>query len=180
MNDHQQKRPAAGQAGNDGGTFCSSLLCLANLEKLLTQIRRHEGVRTQAYYDTAEPPQLSIGVGHNCQAIPVPGVSRAGDRISEKQVEELLIQDLGHAEKELLKNFPWIGELAEVRRAVMINMAFNMGLPTLKTFRNTLGAVREGRYEDAAQGMLQSKWARQVKGRAVELAAQMESGEWPA
>jgi lysozyme len=55
-------------------------------------------------------------------------------------------------------------------------MAFNLGVPGLLKFKNTLRAVREGRFEDAAKGMLASKWARQVKGRAVRLAQVMKTG----
>ena len=38
--------------------------------------------------------------------------------------------------------------------------------------------VRCGNYPQAAAAMLQSKWATQVKGRAKELARQMETGQW--
>ena len=41
-----------------------------------------------------------------------------------------------------------------------------------------LAAVEEGDYKKAAKEMLDSKWAFQVKGRAVELAKIMETGEW--
>jgi lysozyme len=39
-----------------------------------------------------------------------------------------------------------------------------------------LAAVREGRYDDAAAGMLRSKWAGQVGERAKRLAALMREG----
>ena len=55
------------------------------------------------------------------------------------------------------------------------DMAFNMGYRVLQ-FKNTMKAVEEGRYEDAAKGMLASKWAKQTKSRAVRLAEMMKTG----
>jgi lysozyme len=61
----------------------------------------------------------------------------------------------------------------------MVDMLFNLGLPKLLKFKNTLAAIRQGDYERAARGMLNSKWARQVGRRAKELAEMMRTGEWP-
>jgi lysozyme len=65
-----------------------------------------------------------------------------------------------------------------VRADALLNMAFNLGVDGLLGFVNTLRYVRGGNYELAADNMLASKWARQVKGRAVELAAQMKTGRF--
>ena len=68
------------------------------------------------------------------------------------------------------------------RKAVLINMAFNMGLGTygsndgLLGFKNTLAYIKAGDYEQASVNMLQSLWAKQVKGRANELAKIMKNG----
>ena len=55
-------------------------------------------------------------------------------------------------------------------------MAFNLGVAKLTGFTTTLAAVREGRFPAAAEAMLRSAWADQVKGRAIELAAMMHTG----
>jgi lysozyme len=39
-----------------------------------------------------------------------------------------------------------------------------------------LAAVKSGQYAEAADEMLASKWAQQVRQRAIELARQMEVG----
>jgi lysozyme len=59
---------------------------------------------------------------------------------------------------------------------VVTDMAFNLGVDALCGFAATLAAVRAGRFAEAADHMLQSAWARQVKGRAAELAAMMRTG----
>jgi lysozyme len=66
----------------------------------------------------------------------------------------------------------------EVRQGVLIDMAFNLGVSGLLAFSNTLRYIKNGDYMQAATNMLLSKWAGQVKGRARELALQMESGKW--
>ena len=70
-----------------------------------------------------------------------------------------------------------------MRRRVLQNMAFNLGIGSAATgkgllgFKNTLEFVRTGQYDKAADGMLASKWAKQVKGRAVRLAGEMRNGK---
>jgi len=59
-------------------------------------------------------------------------------------------------------------------------MAFNMGIPVLKTFKNTLNSVLLQDYNDASRRMLQSKWAGQVKRRADVLSEIMRIGFMPA
>jgi lysozyme len=68
--------------------------------------------------------------------------------------------------------------LDPIRRAVLVNMAFNMGINGLLGFKHTLELVRTGNYADAADAMLNSKWAEQVGPRAKRLSEQMRTGEW--
>ncbi len=64
------------------------------------------------------------------------------------------------------------------RQAVLYNMAFNLGINGLLSFKNTLNMIKNGEYESASEGMLNSKWAVQVGYRARELANQMKTGKW--
>ena len=66
----------------------------------------------------------------------------------------------------------------ESRQAVLVSMAYQMGVSGLSGFRNTLKAVADGQWADAAKGMLDSKWARQTPARANRHANQMLSGVW--
>jgi lysozyme len=77
-----------------------------------------------------------------------------------------------------------VENLSETRQLVLADMAFNLGVgPSeedkdgkLLTFKNTLRAMQEGRYEDAAKGMEDSPWYRQVGRRAVKLVDMMRKG----
>jgi lysozyme len=57
-------------------------------------------------------------------------------------------------------------------------MAFQMGTEGLLGFERTLSLIRDGKYENAAAAMLQSKWAQQTPARAKRMADQMRSGLW--
>jgi lysozyme len=64
------------------------------------------------------------------------------------------------------------------RKAVLISMAYQMGVDGLAGFNNTLKNIASGRWNDAATGMLDSKWARQTPNRAQRHAEQMRTNIW--
>lgn len=132
----------------------------------IDQIKRHEGFRFKVYKDTKGI--LTIGYGRNLE----------GRGITQEEAEYLLTNDVKEFTDAVNKKYKWVHDLTEPRKWVIYNMAFNMGMGTLSKFINTLKAIQEGRYADASKGMLESRWAKQVKGRAIELSKQMDTGEW--
>lgn len=64
------------------------------------------------------------------------------------------------------------------RLAVLQSMAYQMGVPGLAAFKNTLKDVAQQNWNSAATGMLDSRWAKQTPGRARRHAEQMRTGEW--
>lgn len=136
-------------------------------ERLRAQLVRHEAMKLKPYRDSVG--KLTIGVGRNLDDI----------GITPNEAMFLLSGDIDHAIRGLVARYPmWFPDLDPVRQAVLINMAFNLGLTGLASFGLTLGAVAAGEFDKAADHMLASKWATQVKGRASELATQMRTGEW--
>ena len=63
------------------------------------------------------------------------------------------------------------------RQRRLLDMAFNMGVPRLKKFKKMWAAVYDNDFATAAKEMLDSRWARQVKGRSTRLAHAMATGE---
>lgn len=137
-----------------------------HLDRLLVQLKRHEGLRLKPYIDTAG--HLSIGYGRNL----------AGVGLTREEAEMLLANDVARTWAALAAALPWVTGLDPVRQNVLANMCFNLGLKGLLGFQTTLGHVQGGHYAEAAQAMLTSKWASQVGARARELARQMASGDW--
>lgn len=130
---------------------------------------REEGSIPHAYKDSLG--YLTIGVGRLIDA-------RKGGHLSDDEIDYLLDNDISRIRFELAEALPWMDQLDEPRAAVLIGMAFQMGTDGLLKFVNTLACVRYGQYEDAANGMLASKWARQTPERAARMAEQMRTGEW--
>lgn len=128
---------------------------------LLEQLKRDEGVKDEMYVDSEG--WLSIGVGHNLRSRP----------LSPRAIQVILEDDVQATEAGLVAAHPWVGALSAVRREVLVNMAFNLGIGGLNTFKKMLVAVQNDQWALAAEEMLDSKWAKQVGARAHRLAKQM-------
>ena len=144
--------------------------------RFLDQLKRHEGLRLEAYVCPAGA--LTIGYGHNLDQHPVPNVGEEGDRISRAEADKLLELDVKACGQELDRAFPWWRNLNEPRQAVLLNMCFNLGLTKLAKFTRMWAALESENYMRAADEMLDSQRKSDVKGRSYELAAQMQTGEW--
>jgi lysozyme len=133
---------------------------------LIEQLKRDEGLRLTPYLDSVG--KTTIGYGRNL----------SDEGITREEADMLLMNDIERTTNDLSKHLPWVASLDPVRQAVLLNMAFNMGIHGLMSFKNTLALVQRGDYAMAALGMLHSEWASQVPARAQRLAKQMELGEW--
>lgn len=131
-------------------------------ETLEQMIKRHEcrGGRPNLlmYLDTEGIE--TIGYGHNLR----------DKKISPKAAEQIFQDDLLDVQLEVSHAFPWYADLTEQRQWVIVDMCFNLGLTRLSKFVKFLKAMELGNYDTAANEMLDSLWAKQVKGRAIELA----------
>ena len=135
----------------------------------ITLIKKHEGYRSKVY--VCSEGKETIAYGRN--------VSPTGPGISEDEAEYMLRNDIDKCKCDLIKQAPYFLKLDEVRRGVLINMRFQLGLRGLLGFRKFLAAMSVGDYIEAANEMLDSRWARQTPERALQLAEMVRSGEWP-
>lgn len=124
----------------------------------------HEGSKNFPYPDTTG--NITIGIGYNLTARGLP------DSWINAQFDE----DVTYFDKALSLDYEWYQDLCDARKMVLIDMCF-MGYKTFCTFHRMLFALEMHCYNDASDEMLSSEWADQVKGRALELAAIMRSGE---
>lgn len=128
------------------------------------QLEVDEGRRKFPYRCTEG--KLSIGIGRNLEA----------KGISDRIIEMMFQEDLSEAELIAMKLFPSWNTLSENRKAVLVNMAFNLGEGGLAEFRKFRAAVEAKRWDEAAVEMEDSKWWRQVGDRAKRLQKLMEEG----
>ena len=139
------------------------------MDRLIEQLKRHEGVETHAY--KCSSGKLTIGVGRNID--PEGGIGLTMD-----EIEYLLSNDILRCIKELSTEYPWFGDLDEVRQEAIINIFLNLGATKFRLFKRALSAMEEGDYETASTEFLDSLWAKQVGGRALELTDIIRSGEY--
>lgn len=126
-------------------------------------ILRHEGYREKMYTDTTG--HATIGIGFNLDA-----------GMSEAEAKLLLKYRVGLLREHLSYKVPAFNGLSANRQDVLIDMAYNLGLPGLMKFKKMLAAVNEGGFGRASREMLNSKWADQVGTRAIRLAQMMDEG----
>jgi lysozyme len=140
------------------------------------QILAHEGLRLQVYDDATGQP---IKAGSKVIGHPTIGIGRnLAVGITHDEALILLKNDLDKVRKGL-ETLPYFTRLSEIRQRVLMDMAFNLGLRGLFGFRTTLLKIEQGKYSEAADYMLQSKWAGQVGQRARRLAYMMRHNKEP-
>ena len=132
-----------------------------DLERIKKQLMDHEGYGPKVYEDTVGI--LTIGYGRNLE----------DKGITEAEAEYLLGNDIHEVESELRERLPFFENLSSIRQEILISMGYNLGINGLLKFKKMLAALENYDYELAADEMLDSKWATQVKGRARDLAQLM-------
>ena len=158
-----------------------------NREHLINKLIEHEGLVLEVYQDSLGID--TIGIGRNLEDrgisqeeldyLDIPNMEVVYEHgITEKDARYLALNDIKIVEEELCKAHPCVEELDEVRQLILIDMAFNMGVPRLCKFKNMWNAIHNQNYEAASLEMMDSKWARQVGQRAKGLSEAMKSGEF--
>ena len=157
-----------------------------NKDLLMEKLIAHEGLRLQVYKDSLGI--ATIGIGRNLEApgitpeelewMDIPNMDTIYQYgISEADAMYLAQNDVQIVEEELLRSHPCVENLDAVRQLVLVDMAFNMGVPRLGKFKKMWAAIHENNFDEAAKEMLDSRWANQVKSRSTKLAHAMHTGE---
>jgi lysozyme len=139
------------------------------MSDLIEQLKKHEGVRTHAYLCSEN--KITVGVGRNLD-------ENGGLGLSSDEIDYLLQNDINRCVRELAYAFDWFSSLDGVRQDAMVNLAFNLGITRLQQFKLALDAMERGQYHKAATEFLDSRWAKQVGNRAIEVTYMISSGEY--
>ena len=131
------------------------------------QLKIDEGTVPHAYMDSEG--YWTIGVGRLID-------KRLGGHLRPDEIDFMLDNDIDRAEEDAKAMFPGFQRLSDARKAVLVNMAFNLGRDRLAAFQRFRAAVEAGAWEQASAEMLDSRWAEQVGIRAQRLSKQMKEG----
>jgi lysozyme len=158
-----------------------------NRSHFLDKLVDHEGLVLTVYQDTLGID--TIGIGRNLKDrgiskeeldyLDIPSMEVIYEHgISEADARYLALNDIAIVENELCRVHKCVEDLDSVRQLVLMDMAFNMGVPRLCKFKLMWNAIHEQNWEAASLEMLDSRWARQVGRRAKILSEAMKAGEF--
>ena len=156
-------------------------------ENFIEKLIASEGLKLQVYQDTLGID--TIGIGRNLEDrgitkeelddLDIPSIDHVYEYgITEADAVYLATNDVQIVEDELVRAHPCVDRLDSVRQLILMDMAFNMGVPRLCKFVKMWNAIHEEDYPTAAKEMLDSRWANQVKSRSTKLANAMHNGEF--
>lgn len=145
---------------------------------LLDMVRASEGFRPKPY--TCPSGAWTIGYGYNMEAHGVPGdMVRAvieGKGITKERAEKLMMLEIAVSLDWAKRIFPNFAVFSDNRQRVIVDMIFNMGPSGFQSFKQTIPLMCEGLWDQAAKNILASRYAKQVKGRAVRNAEMLRNG----
>ena len=136
-----------------------------NMNTVIDMLIANEGMVLHAYKDHLG--YSTIGVGRL--------IEQGMGGITEEEARYLLENDIGRVRDRLDSKYPWWRDLSENRQHVMIDLSFNLG-NRLDQFVNFLTHLESKRYDAAAFHLMDSLYARQVKGRAKRNADLIRGG----
>lgn len=131
--------------------------------KLRRSLVKHEGLKRFPYTDTLGNTTIGIGYDLSARGLPLEWIN--------SQYE----QDVEYFYNQLSSDFKWFSSLNADRQIVLVDMCF-MGYKRFLEFEKMLAFLAQGNFVEAANEMLESEWAAQVKSRAIELAEGLRTG----
>lgn len=132
-------------------------------------LKLEEGFRDKPYYCTEGFPTVGYGRVIGKAGDPLPNIT-----VSEPEECKLLVERIERTERAMSGILEGHNE---PRRAVLVSMAYQMGVHGVLQFKRFLAAMKDKNYDLAHDEMLDSKWARQTPARAKRHASVIESGD---
>lgn len=146
------------------------------LPQQVTELQLDEGLRLLVYDDATGQP---IVPGYRVVGHPTIGYGRALDLsgITNTEASTLLANSLIGLQVELEK-LPWYVNLDDVRKGVILNLAYNMGMSGVLSFTRMIAYLENKNWNSAAYELTHSKWVTQVqRSRSARLIEQLRTGQ---
>lgn len=138
-------------------------------------LKKDEGFRAKPYLCSEGYPTIGYGekIGDKYEDLP-------NIETNEPTAYKKMVSMIEHNEKTLLNNpdlYRCYFHMNENRKAVMLSIAYQIGIYGLLKFKKMLAALERADYSIAADEMLHSLAARQTPNRWARNAEQMRTGE---
>ena len=133
----------------------------------LELVKEAEGFEPHEYRCTAK--KLTQGYGRNLEVHPLSEEEKAelndDGSVSKEVAEKWALKELIECEQKLSQNIIYQKQ-SDVRKAVLLDMCFNIGYSGLMKFKKMWIALGERDYAEASRQMKDSKWYTDVGTRA--------------
>lgn len=131
---------------------------MMDTSKLEELLKSHEGCEQFAYNDTLG--YITIGIGRCIDR-------RKGKGLTIKESMFLLRNDIEDCKLEL-EHFSFYRNLDDVRKGVLIELVFNMGIAGVLKFKHTIDAIEKKDFNSAVEHLKDSKWATQIGEKRLD------------
>ncbi len=157
------------QEVSESGTGNPTTASKMDIPRLTKTIAREESYVSKPYWDNKG---YSVGYGHMIK----PGEDI--QTMDKATAEKFLQQDIQIAHDEI-KDKPFFKAAdTPARQEALVEMSYQLGLPSLLGFKNSLKMIEEGRWKEAGDNLRKSKWYQQTPKRAKRIIRMIETGEF--
>lgn len=120
-----------------------------------------------------------LGISPTATTLEMIEALRLRGGVTKGEAMRLCWRDIEETRAALREKLDWFDALSEPRKDALVTMAFQMGVHGLLSFKTTLGLLKEGKYDEAADQALKSKWAKQTAARAKRTTDVFRTGKLP-
>lgn len=150
------------------------------MSKLIPILNFEEGYKEKPYIDTRGYPTVAGGI-----LIGPKGAALSNYTFTvPREVGDVWKQSIVKQKTSEISNYPDIvnalKQCNDARTDIIMSMAYQMGVAGLAGFKNTLKLISTRDFKGAANGMLNSAWAKQTPNRAKRHAQVMIDGTYKA
>lgn len=152
-----------------------------DIDKIVSMLALDEGFRAKPYLCSESFPTVGYGqkLGPKCEPNELHHYYqfKIPEAVARKWLEHGVRQRAGvMVIDSQLRDV--MSKLNEPRQAVLVGMAYQLGVNGLKSFKKALAAILEEKWDEVSYHMMDSKWEEQTPNRAKRYAEQMRTGEW--
>ena len=143
---------------------------------LIESIKVNEGFRANIYQCTAGVDTVGYGFNVNYleedelalnNGVVEPMTTEVAHKILELKLEKL--------KAALIREFSWVEQKPVIVQEALLEMAYQLGIPKMKSFSQTLIYIKEDNYQQAAINLRKSKWAKQTPKRVENLIRSLQN-----
>ena len=132
-------------------------------------IRNAEGFSAKWYEDPRGNPTIGYGFTRTgfAKEYLSPFILNPSKLMAISEARVILSDIITNINDDLIAQLNFFDELSINKQAVLIDMAYNLGMTQFLTFDTFLSYLKAGRIDDAVNDLTNTLWYNQVKNRAI-------------